>query len=100
MLGFQFSVDIHPLCYGKYYIIFLKIFQYYAHQGKLKSIGRESDFYGLNLNSLKVAREIADKTGRLMAGNICNSTTFDPDDSDNVERTKNMFKASVWSVLS
>ncbi|RUS75368.1 hypothetical protein EGW08_016858 [Elysia chlorotica] len=77
----------------------VEAFTYYAHEAKLKSVGRESDFADLNLNSLKMAREIADRYGKLMAGNICNSTSFDPGDPDNVARTKNMFKVQIeWAV--
>ncbi|KAK3743737.1 hypothetical protein RRG08_043469 [Elysia crispata] len=77
----------------------VEAFTYYAHEAKLESIGRESDFADLNLNSLRMAREIADRYGKLMAGNICNSTSFDPGDPENVARTKNMFKIQIeWAV--
>ncbi|GFO24641.1 betaine--homocysteine s-methyltransferase 1-like [Plakobranchus ocellatus] len=62
----------------------VEAFTYYAHEGKLKTIGREADFEGLNRSSLKMAREIATQSGTLMAGNICNSTTFESSDAESV----------------
>ncbi|GFS25655.1 betaine--homocysteine S-methyltransferase 1-like [Elysia marginata] len=77
----------------------VEAFTYYAHEGKLKSIGRESDFEALNLSALAMAREIATQSGKLMAGNICNTTTFDPGQPGNVARTKEMFRVQIdWAV--
>lgn len=50
--------------------------QYYGHRTKLNLIGREGDLEKLNRDALKIARKVADDTGTLMAGNICNTTEY------------------------
>ncbi|KAJ8301856.1 hypothetical protein KUTeg_020843, partial [Tegillarca granosa] len=49
-------------------------FTYYAHREKLRLIGKEDMLEKMNTEALRIAREVADRTGTLMAGNICNST--------------------------
>ena len=58
----------------------------------MKVIGRECDLETLNLNSLKIARDVADKYGKLMAGNLCNTTTFKPNDPESAEVARQAFK--------
>ena len=65
--------------------------QYYAHREKLRLIGREHDLEKLNLAALKIAREVADETGTLMAGNLSNSTIYKPDDPDIQKTIYEMF---------
>src|SRR3954447_16190734 len=48
-------------------------FTYYAHRDKLRTIGREGDLEPLNRQALRLAREVADEGGALVAGNICNT---------------------------
>ena len=55
-------------------------------------IDREKDIEKMNRAALKMAREVADKTGTLMAGNICNTNTFHPDDPTCRDKIKAMFK--------
>jgi betaine-homocysteine S-methyltransferase len=57
-------------------------FTYYGHREKMRTIGREDDLEPLNRNALRIAREIADEGGALLAGNICNTWVYDPDDAD------------------
>ena len=71
------------------------MFQYYGHRSKLQVIGREDELEKLNRGALKIAREVADRTGTLMAGNISNTGTFRPDDPDSREETRQMFKVST-----
>ena len=59
---------------------------------------REDEFEKLNRQALKIAREVADKTGALMAANICNTTIFTPDRPDLVERCRALFTVSFESV--
>ncbi|XP_022104966.1 betaine--homocysteine S-methyltransferase 1-like [Acanthaster planci] len=74
-------------------------FTYYAHREKLACIGREGDLERINRQALRIAREVADETGSLMAGNICNTTVFDQDDPDCVSKIDAMFKEQVeWAV--
>ena len=66
--------------------------QYYGHRKKLRNIGREDDLEKLNLTALKLARQVADSTGTLMAGNLSNSTIYDPDDAAILPAVREMFK--------
>jgi betaine-homocysteine S-methyltransferase len=55
-------------------------FAYYAHREKLRAIGRERDLEPLNRQALRLAKEVAAETDALVAGCICNTWVFDPDD--------------------
>ena len=78
----------------KYDSILIKFqtFQYYAHREKLRHVGRENDLEAMNVAALKMAREVADKHGCLMAGNICNSTVFRADVPETHKETEDIFK--------
>ena len=52
-------------------------FTYYAHREKMRQIGREEDIETLNRHALRIARQVADEAGSLMAGNICNTWVYD-----------------------
>lgn len=67
-------------------------FQFYLHRGKLRLIGREDDIEKINREALRIAREVADKTGTLMAGNICNTLEYDPSKPETNEVVRNMYK--------
>ncbi|KAK3097402.1 hypothetical protein FSP39_009323, partial [Pinctada imbricata] len=72
---------------------------YYAHRDKLRTIGREDVLEKLNRTALKIARHVANKTGTLMAGGICNTGVYNPDDLESIEKTKAMFKEQVeWAA--
>lgn len=53
---------------------------YYAHREKLKDVGREGQLEELNRQAVRIANEIASEGGALVAGNICNTWSFDPAD--------------------
>ena len=53
---------------------------YYAHRDKLKDIGRADDLEDMNRQAVRIANEIAAEGGALVAGNICNTWSFDPKD--------------------
>ena len=53
---------------------------YYAHREKLKDVGRDGDLEEMNRQAVRIANEIAAEGGALVAGNICNTWSFDPDD--------------------
>ncbi|XP_021339716.1 betaine--homocysteine S-methyltransferase 1-like, partial [Mizuhopecten yessoensis] len=74
-------------------------FTYYGHREKLRHIGRERDLEILNVTALKIARQVADDTGTLMAGNICNSCVYEVDNPATIETTRNIFKEQIeWAV--
>jgi hypothetical protein len=58
----------------------VEAFTYYGHREKLRLIGREDDLEPLNRAALEIAKEVADETGALLAGNISNTNLFEPDD--------------------
>jgi betaine-homocysteine S-methyltransferase len=53
---------------------------YYAHREKLKDVGRDGELEPLNRQAVRIANEIAAEGGALVAGNICNTWSFDPAD--------------------
>ena len=53
---------------------------YYAHREKLRVIGREKDLEPINRRALEIAKAVADESGALLAGGICNTNVFDPAD--------------------
>jgi methionine synthase I (cobalamin-dependent) len=75
-------------------------FTYYGHREKLRMIGRENDLEPLNRNALELAREAADEGGALLAGNICNTWAYDPDDSEGSgDVVREMYREQVrWAV--
>ncbi|CAG2229440.1 BHMT [Mytilus edulis] len=74
-------------------------FTYYGHREKLKLIGREADLKSLNIKALRLAKEVADRTNTLLAGNICNSTIYKRDCPDAIEKTRAIFKEQIeWAI--
>jgi methionine synthase I (cobalamin-dependent) len=53
---------------------------YYAHRDKLKAVGRDGDLEQMNRQAVRIANEIAAEGGALVAGNICNTWSYDPKD--------------------
>jgi betaine-homocysteine S-methyltransferase len=57
---------------------------YYAHREKLRDVGREDDLEAMNRHAVRIAREVAAEApvdgGALVAGNVCNTWAYDPDD--------------------
>ena len=53
---------------------------YYAHRRKLKDVGREGQLEELNRQAVRIANEVAAQGGALVAGNICNTWSYDPAD--------------------
>lgn len=63
-------------------------------------VNREADLKAMNMKALQIAREVADETGTLMAGNICNTTVYKRDDEDAINKARNMFKVKVANYLA
>ncbi len=77
----------------------VEAFTYYAHRQKLKLIGRENILEEINRNALRIAKDVADRNGCLMAGNICNTNTYETDDRDSHAAVKAMFEEQIgWAV--
>jgi betaine-homocysteine S-methyltransferase len=75
-------------------------FTYYGHREKLRMIGREDDLEPLNRNALKLAKEVAAEGDALVAGNICNTWAYDPDDPESSgDIVREMYREQVrWAV--
>ena len=55
-------------------------FTYYGHREKLRAVGREDEVAELNRRALQIAAEVAREGDALLAGNVCNTWVYDPDD--------------------
>ncbi|XP_071498373.1 betaine--homocysteine S-methyltransferase 1-like [Diadema antillarum] len=77
----------------------VQAFTYYGNRSKFKLVGREDDLEKQNRLALRMAREVADETGTLMCGDICNTFVYKPDDADSIAETKQLFKEQIeWAV--
>lgn len=64
----------------------------------MKQIGREDDLERINRTALQIARECADKHGKLFAGSVCNTNIFIANDADSAGRVRAMYDEQVrWS---
>ncbi len=77
----------------------MEAFTYYAHREKLKLVGREGDLEAINRQALRIAREVAAEGDALVAGNICNTNVYAPDDADSARAVRAMFEEQVsWAM--
>ena len=77
----------------------VEAFTYYAHRAKLRIIGREKDLERINRTALRVARKVARETGTLLAGNICNTSVYIPEDPKSHRQTRRMFDEQLgWAM--
>lgn len=75
-------------------------FTYYGHRDKMKLIGREDDLEKLNRQALRLAKEVASESDSdvLVAGNICNTWVYNPDDPKSLEEVRSIFTEQVvWA---
>jgi betaine-homocysteine S-methyltransferase len=56
-------------------------FTYYGHREKLRIIGKEDLLEPLNRDALTLAGEVARRTGALLAGDLCNTNAYAPDET-------------------
>jgi len=52
---------------------------YYAHRDKLRAVGREGDLEAMNRAAVRIANAVAAEGDALVAGNVCNTWSFDPE---------------------
>ena len=77
----------------------VEAFTYYAHREKLRIIGREGDLEPINRQALALAREVAEETGALLAGDICNTNVYEPGDPSSEREVRAMFEEQVgWAA--
>src|SRR2546421_7255181 len=73
---------------------------YYAHREKLKDVGRENDLERMNRQAVRLANEVAREGDALVAGNICNTWAYDPDNARETSRiVRAMYEEQLtWAV--
>lgn len=77
----------------------VEAFTYYAHREKLRLIGKEHLLEPMNRQALGLARDVAVRHGALLAGNVCNTNVYDPDDAATHTQVRGMFTEQVgWAV--
>jgi betaine-homocysteine S-methyltransferase len=77
----------------------VEAFTYYGHREKLRIIGKEELLEPLNVQALALAKEVADETGTLFAGDICNTNVYEPDDDESIRSVRMMFEEQVgWAA--
>jgi methionine synthase I (cobalamin-dependent) len=76
----------------------VEAFTYYGHREKLRLIGKEELLEPLNRRALEIASDVADEHGSLLAGNLCNTNVFSPDEASRAA-VRAMFDEQVeWIV--
>jgi betaine-homocysteine S-methyltransferase len=77
----------------------VEAFTYYAHRAKLRIVGREKDLERINRAALRIAKKVARDTGTLLAGDICNTAIYAPEDPKSHKQARKMFDEQVgWAV--
>jgi betaine-homocysteine S-methyltransferase len=77
----------------------IEAFTYYAHREKLRIIGRENDLEPMNRQALAIAKKVAAEGDALVAGNICNTNVYKPDDAEAARQVRAMFEEQVaWAL--
>jgi betaine-homocysteine S-methyltransferase len=71
---------------------------YYAHREKLRMIDREATLEDINRTAIKIAKEANDEVtgGRaLIAGNICNTNVFEPNNPAREAQVRSIFREQI-----
>jgi betaine-homocysteine S-methyltransferase len=72
---------------------------YYAHRDKLRMIGKEDRLEQLNREALRIAQGVAAGQDLLVAGDICNTNVYAPDDPATHRAVRAMFAEQVaWAA--
>ena len=75
---------------------------YYAHREKLRDVGREGDLEAMNRQAVRIAREVAREgigDDALVAGNVCNTWAYDPDDPGTKATVRAMYTEQLgWAA--
>ena len=72
---------------------------YYAHREKLRVVGREADLEKINRQAVRLARFAAERYEALVAGNICNTWAYKPDDAAAAKEVRRQYTEQVgWAA--
>lgn len=76
----------------------VQAFTYYANRAKLRLIGKEDILEKMNRAALRNAREVAEETGTILAGNVSNTTDYNPKDKDTWKAVRESFREQIqWA---
>ena len=76
----------------------VEAFTYYGHREKLRLICKEDLLEPLNRGALAIAGRVADETGALLAGNVCNTNVWG-DDAGSQRTARAMFEEqAAWAA--
>jgi len=73
----------------------LQALTYYAHEDKLKQIGKQGILAEINSAAVNIAREVANEYGCLVAGNLANTWVYDPGDTGSHKETRRQFDRQI-----
>ena len=80
----------------------IEAFTYYGHREKLRLIGKEDRLEPLQQNALSIAKQVAAEAPDeppLVAGNICNTNVWNPQDRNTDTMVQAMFDEQVaWAA--
>ena len=78
----------------------LQALTYYAHEEKLRAIGRAGALAEINAAAVKIADQVAQEYGCLVAGNLSNTWVYDPEDPQSHLETRRQFEEQIQFQLS
>ena len=73
---------------------------YYAHEEKLRHVGMQGALKEINEAATRIAGEVAETYGCLVAGNLCNTWVYDPGDPSTHRETRRQFDQQIEYQLS
>jgi betaine-homocysteine S-methyltransferase len=65
----------------------------------MRLIGKEHLLEPLNKNALAIAKKVAAEGNALVAGNICNTNIYNPEDKESEKQVRAMFEEQVSYLL-
>ncbi len=77
----------------------VEAFTYYAHREKLRVIEKEHLLEPMNRQALQIAKEVANETGTLFAGDLANTNICVPGDESTFRAARGIFEEQVgWAM--
>jgi betaine-homocysteine S-methyltransferase len=73
----------------------LQALTYYAHEEKLKDIGKAGALPEINTAAVRIAAQVANEYGCLVAGNLANTWVYDPKDPATFVETRRQFDQQI-----
>jgi betaine-homocysteine S-methyltransferase len=77
----------------------LQTMTFYASDDKLATVGMEGKVDEINRNAVRIAREVADEGGALVAGNLSLTWAYDPADPAAVDHTRALFDRQLQDQI-